>query len=182
MPLVVCPGIHPPPLTDNFLAALDRKSPVQVIPAQRIPVYSPLHVLAFLESTFPVSTALILLGFSAGVVGSFGAALAWQGLGGKVTALIAVDGWGVPLFANFPIHRLSHDPFTHWSGRVLGGNAESFYADPGVAHLDLWRSPDLALGWRSENADQKISAAAFLKQLLDQLEQQESRALAKPFL
>ena len=55
-------------------------------------------------------------------------------------ALIAFDGWGVPLVGNFPIYRISHDQFTHWSSELLGKGDKSFYADPPVEHLDLWRS------------------------------------------
>ncbi|MGB3188280.1 MAG: hypothetical protein WBB43_02490, partial [Limnoraphis sp.] len=64
-----------------------------------------------------------------------------------VKALIALDGWGVPLGGNFPIYRISHDRFTHWSSALLGGGVESFYADPPVEHLDLWSSPQTARGW-----------------------------------
>jgi len=44
---------------------------------------------------------------------------------------------GVPLVGNFPIHRLSHDYFTHWSSAVLGSGNDSFYADPPVEHLEM---------------------------------------------
>lgn len=167
MPLVLCPGIHSPYLTEQFLAALALSEPPLVIPTEVIPVYSPPHVLAFLQSSYPPATSLVLLGFSAGVVGSFGAALGWQAGGGRVQAFIAMDGWGVPLFANFPLYRLSHDHFTHWSCQLLGGSQESFYADPGVPHLELWRSPDQAEGWQlGPSSPTRTTAAEFLRHLL----------------
>jgi hypothetical protein len=68
-------------------------------------------------------------------------------LGGTVKAFLAFDGWGVPLYGNFPIHRISHDYFTHWSSALLGGGEDSFYAEPAVEHLDLWRKPNVCKGW-----------------------------------
>jgi hypothetical protein len=114
----------------------------------------------------------IWLAFSAGVVGAIGAAWGWQLASGKVLAFIALDGWGVPLFGNFPIHRLSHDRFTHWSSALLGAGADSFYADPAVEHLDLWRSPSTAWGWHISSdigrslKPTRIAAAVFITQLL----------------
>jgi hypothetical protein len=108
---------------------------------------------------------LTFIGFSAGVVGAMGAAVAWELLGGKVQALFALDGWGVPTIGTFPIHRLSHDYFTHWSSALLGAGQDSFYADPGVAHLDLWRSPQAIQGyWVSarNHSKQQISLLQFL--------------------
>lgn len=98
---------------------------------------------------------LAFVSFSAGVVGAIGAAWMWQFLGGTVKAFIAFDGWGVPLWGSFPIHRFSHDEFTHWSSALLGAGSDSFYADPPVAHLDLWAKPQIAQGWwiQSQVAD-----------------------------
>lgn len=124
-----------------------------VFPAQRYPVYSALHIVQFLQETLrqrPLAAEVndfVFLSFSAGVAGAIGAAWAWQQLGGKVKALIALDGWGVPLYGDFPIHRVSHDQFTHWSSALLGAGADSFYADPASDHLDLWRSPQVIQGW-----------------------------------
>lgn len=99
-----------------------------------------------------------------------GAAFAWQRLGGTVNAVLAIDGWGVPLVGGFPVHRLSHDSFTHWSSALLGAGEDSFYADPGVAHLELWRSPQTAHGWwlipNAANPPKAVSAANFLTALL----------------
>ena len=92
--------------------------------------------------------SLFFIAFSAGVVGGIGAALAWQLTGGKVRGFVAIDGWGMPLAGNFPIYRLSHDYFTHWSSAALGGGGAGFYADPPQEHLTLWRSPQNVRGWR----------------------------------
>jgi hypothetical protein len=156
--LVICPGIHAPQLTQNFLERLrccetDSSSNhwsenVLIFPADDYPAYSAVHILEFLQ-TYPnlVETPLVFICFSAGVVGAIGAAWGWQMLGGEVKAFIAFDGWGVPLYGNFPIHRVSHDYFTHWSAALLGAGEDSFYAEPAIAHLDLWGKPDTCQGW-----------------------------------
>lgn len=154
MTILICPGVHPPELTQCFLNGLGRQ-PGQdlVFPADRYPAYSAYHIWRFLQEHLQKQRSqqaakdILLIGFSAGVVGAIGAAPLWQGLGGTIKALIALDGWGVPLIGNFPIYRISHDPFTHWSSNCLGGNKEGFYADPPVAHLELWRSPQRTRGW-----------------------------------
>jgi hypothetical protein len=174
-----------------------------VFPSDRYPPYSAFHILEMLYSwvgkpyrnssknsnqseldlatnLFPISsnTSLVFLSFSAGVVGAIGAARTWQRAGGQVKAFIAVDGWGVPLRGEFPLYRLSHDSFTHWSSLPLGGVAESFYADPPVSHLELWRSPQTVWGHQLKGegrspfqfsgspARPPVTAAAFLIDLL----------------
>jgi len=59
------------------------------------------------------------------VVGGWGS-LGVAAIGGHVKAFVLLDGWGVPLVGNFPIHRLSHDYFTQ-SSAVLGSGNDSFY-------------------------------------------------------
>jgi hypothetical protein len=147
MSIVICPGIHSPNLTENFIFGLQlpQTQEATVFPTEKYPVYSPLHVLDFLLPN--CHSPLTFIAFSAGVVGAIGAARLWQAQGGTVTALIALDGWGVPLEGDFPIHRISHDRFTAWSSALLGAGADSFYADPPVAHLELWRSPQTVQGW-----------------------------------
>lgn len=151
---IICPGIHPPSLTDRFLQALERRHvlPRQYLlfPSHRQPPLSSFHLLHFLcQQLVPKdSHSLLFLSFSAGVVGAIGAAWGWRLGGGEVRAFIALDGWGVPLGGDFPIHRLSHDGFTHWSSSLLGSGRENFYADPPVQHLDLWGSPESVVGWR----------------------------------
>lgn len=178
MKVVICPGMHPAALTEDFVNGLRSvqvtcngslgltqrshylEQPV-IFPTENFPAYSPLHLLEFLS---PFSAApLVFVAFSAGVVGAIGAARLWQKQGGTVKALIALDGWGVPMDANFPIHRVSHDYFTHWSSALLGRGLDSFYADPDVEHLDLWRSPQMVSGqWvKSVPLGELLNKAAF---------------------
>lgn len=187
MRLVICPGIHDPKLTDSFLAGLSEvwgdaepqqntqiSYPVKIFPAHKHPAFSALDIFHFLCSQELAGESLVFVSFSAGVVGAIGAAWMWQQIGGKVGAFIALDGWGVPLGGNFPIHRISHDRFTHWSSAILGSGGESFYADRPVEHLDLWRKPQTAQGWQISQTSAGIetmkpaTAATFLVHLLKQ--------------
>jgi hypothetical protein len=192
MGVIICPGVHSPELTQGFLAGLGKPfapSSLCVFPSERFPAYSAPHILKFLGEQFlgeqwlnqdgqlraASQKPLVLIGFSAGVVGAIGTAQVLQSLGVQVKALVAIDGWGVPLWGDFPIHRLSHDRFTHQTSRLLDQNWRepnaSFYADPDVAHLELWRSPQTALGWSTEGSGQKqyqVTAAQFLQKLLIQ--------------
>lgn len=155
--VMICPGTHDPQLTQDFLNALQRgelddiSSPwiqnVLIFPSQDYPAYSAAHIVDYLQRHTQKTIPVIFICFSAGVAGAIGAAWAWELLGGTVKAFIAFDGWGVPLYGKFPIHRISHDYFTHWSSALLGGGEDSFYADPAIEHLDLWRSPDRCNGW-----------------------------------
>lgn len=177
MILVICPGIHDTALTEAFLremrsiASGDEWSQPLVFPTARYPAYSSPHVLNFLMqqpggSHPAVASPLMFIGFSAGVVGAIGAAWAWQLGGGAVQGVIAIDGWGVPLYGNFPIHRLSHDRFTYWSSALLGAGQSGFYADPIVDHLDLWRSPHTVEGWwRSSNVTDPLLPAPVPRRL-----------------
>lgn len=152
MTIVICPGIHPSELTDRFLEGTKDKiaQDCLVLPTEQYFPYSAIAVAQWLQEQELAKTEPIsFIAFSAGVVGAFGAALAWQWQGGKIGKFIAVDGWGMPLGANFPIFRISHDYFTHWSSGLLGTGKSGFYADPEVEHLELWRSPETCLGWRS---------------------------------
>lgn len=180
MQIVICPGVHPPELTEAFVRTLPALAvPPLIFPSDQ-PAYSSGHILAFLwqhltessqDGLLPVvkSRPLLWIGFSAGVVGAIGAAHLWQQLGGQVTGLVAYDGWGVPLVGSFPIHRLSHDAFTHWSSAVLGAGESSFYAEPAVAHLDLWRAPEQTRGWAMRPSGNTYTTAAdFLAELIQQ--------------
>lgn len=188
MSIVVCPGIHQPELTESFLKGLQvgiaqsrlilpqqasDSSPnhfknLLIVPAQQLPVYSGVHVLRFLRQHCSIQLPLVTICFSAGVVGGIGAAWGWQQSGGTIKAFVALDGWGVPLYGDFPIHRLSHDRFTHWSSQLLGAGADSFYADPPVEHLELWRSPQTTQGrWGQQSQSRRTTAAAFLLLLLE---------------
>jgi hypothetical protein len=193
--IVICPGIHSPELTQQFLLHLNQPDrPYLVFPTDRYPAYSALHVFHFLTQQLgvelnpcpiqaktersPHSIPLLFISFSAGVIGAIGAAWSWRLLGGQVRAFIAVDGWGVPLQGDFPIHRISHDAFTHWSSALLGSGEDAFYADPPVSHLDLWRSPHTASGIHVQRSPHVLhsldsqptpltNAADFLRMLLN---------------
>ncbi|MHC5596940.1 MAG: hypothetical protein ACYTXC_13535 [Nostoc sp.] len=151
MNIIICPGIHEPELTESFRVGLldlvsqsaiaPNSANILIYPGKDVLVLSALHILQFLRvrlSNSPESS-IIFISFSAGVVGAIGAAHLWQLLGGCVKAFIAIDGWGVPLQGNFPIHRMSHDYFTHWSSCLLGSGQNNFYAEPAVDHLSMWR-------------------------------------------
>lgn len=189
MRLLICPGVHDSALTEAFLYALLGEIgvystgqaplifPTQTYPAY--PAYSAFHVLQFLDQQLAVEDPdrlprppLLIVAFSAGVAAAIGTAWSWQLWGGRVRGLIALDGWGVPLAGNFPIHRVSHDFFTHWSSALLGKGEDSFYAEPGVDHLDLWRSPQTAIGWHICTNPAKPSipttAARFIATLIQQ--------------
>ena len=150
MSVIVCPGVHSPQVTESFLQTSEAPNHWLVFPACEYPAYSAVDVFNFLVKNEPHparASSLLFICFSAGVVGGIGAAIAWQMNRGKIKAFIAIDGWGVPLIGNFPIYRFSHDYFTHWSSALLGAGKDSFYADPGVEHLDMWRSPNKIMGW-----------------------------------
>lgn len=167
MTIFICPGIHAPELTDNLIENLELSRDRLLILPSTIPPYSGIDVLNFLNKNSDRLSSLLFLAFSAGVVGAIFAALAWQSQGGKISAFIALDGWGVPLAGTFPIYRLSHDYFTHWSAALLGSGEESFYADPGVDHLELWRSPNTVRGWNNTRHYKTCcSAGEFLLKLL----------------
>ncbi len=150
-------------LTEGFIAGL-RRSPelFSVFPADQYPSYSPHHILNFFDSI----DSVLIIAFSAGVVGAIATARIWQRQGVRIAGFIAIDGWGVPLAGEFPIHRVSHDQFTHWSSLMLGGNAAHFYADPAVDHLTLWHSPETVLG-RIEPSNRIVSAATFIGELIE---------------
>jgi hypothetical protein len=179
MSLIICPGIHEPELTENFLAGVlqlnisQKPQNILIFPTQDYPAYSSGHILQFLCQNQSLSSPILFISFSAGVVGAIAAAWGWQFLGGKVTAFIALDGWGVPLTGSFPIHRLSHDYFTHWSSALLGTGEDSFYAAPSVEHLELWRQPQTISGWWIDSQNSKfpqntrITASQFLTMLLE---------------
>ncbi len=166
MEILICPGMHPPALTAGFIAGLQRSSDLfLVFPADQEPVYSPQHLLDF----FAPRDSVFIIAFSAGVVGAIAAARIWHRQGIRIVALIAIDGWGVPLFGDFPIHRVSHDYFTHWSSIALGGNATHFYADPAVNHLTLWQSPESVQGV-VEPSNRVVMAATFISELIEAYE------------
>lgn len=188
MNIIICPGIHEPKLTESFISGClnlhsDSSSAQETVnllvyPEQGVLTTSPLHILQFLHNCLgnELESPVIFISFSAGVVGAILAANSWQLLGGHVKAFIAIDGWGVPLWGDFPIHRISHDYFTHWSSSLLGSGQNNFYAEPAVDHLSMWRSPQTVQGfWVDPSLEfypksDRLSAAEFLRLLLQRYE------------
>lgn len=188
MSIFICPGFHSPQLTQSFLqellfsinSASNLAINVSIFTAESYTALSAIHILHDLIKTYgqPRQAAPVLfISFSAGVLGALGAAWGWELLGGKVKAVIAIDGWGVPLMGNFPIHRLSHDYFTHQTSVVVNPSEDSFYADPGVEHLQMWRSPSTVAGWatRADNflVRSPCNAAEFILLLLKRYQEIE---------
>jgi hypothetical protein len=192
MPIIICPGIHEPALTESFIQACLHQSgesvsnvkqvDILIFPGQGYLTLSAFHILHFLCDSFgapsyrlsnKLKSPVMFICFSAGVIGGIGAATAWQLLGGHVQAFIAIDGWGVPLAGNFPIHRLSHDHFTHWTSAYLGMGENNFYAEPAVDHLAMWQSPQSVQGqWVNPSfgfspPKNYLSASEFLNLLLE---------------
>lgn len=189
MNLLICPGFHPSLATQSFVRQLELllsntsnlniTANLRIFPAQDYKTLSALHILHFLQACYgrpQNALPLVLISFSAGNVGAIAAAWGWQLWGGCVKAVIAIDGWGVPLVGNFPIHRLSHDRFTHDTSLSLA-QEESFYADPAVDHLEMWRSPATVNGWvvnsKARVRSRYLSAAEFLNILLKQYQEIE---------
>lgn len=147
--IIICPGFHHPQLTEDFITAMGLSQAglnFLVIPKSIRPDDFT-AIQQWLSQKLNSNAGLFFIGFSAGVVGAIAAAIAWQQTGGTIQGLIAIDGWGVPLFGSFPIYRVSHDKFTHHTSQLLGRGRQNFYCSPDVSHLDLWRSPDSAWGW-----------------------------------
>ncbi len=169
--IAICPGFNPPELTQSFLADLDLPE-ARVVPTTICPLDG-LSLFTWIIKQWGVPCpqhGLILIGYSAGVIGAIAAARKFQAAGGWIERLIAVDGWGVPLMGPFPIHRVSHDWFTHWSSRYLGAGQAGFYADPPVSHEQLWRSPYRVTGYiypsdPQQQTPQWTTAGAFLHYL-----------------
>ncbi|WP_375468726.1 hypothetical protein [uncultured Nostoc sp.] len=195
MSIIICPGIHESNLTESFkVGLLDMVSNgaiaynaanILIYPGKDVLVLSAFHILEFLRVSVAhrryrlgdqLKSPIIFISFSAGVVGAIGAAHLWQLLGGRVKAFIAIDGWGVPLQGNFPIHRMSHDYFTHWSSCLLGSGQNNFYAQPAVDHLSMWKSPQTVQGWWVDSSigifppKGDLTASEFLLMLLKRYE------------
>ena len=173
---LICPGFHEQSLTHSFVNNISHYHPyldnLLIFPTDQYPPYSGFHLIHYLQGKFNVkSQNLIFIAFSAGVVAAVSAAMQWQRQGGKIKGLIAFDGWGVPLLGDFPVYRISHDEFTHYSSAILGTGKLSFYANPAVDHLDLWRSPHQVQGWLCETTTDKtflsrLSLMEFLGKVL----------------
>lgn len=184
---MIYPGVHPVALTDQFVAGLGLTSEMNtpqyaVFPTEAHPPYSGFHCRQFMDEALQVQVVqddpVSIIAFSAGVVGAIAAAQYWHHRGIAIANFIAIDGWGVPLAADFPIYRMSHDHFTHWSSALLGAGQLNFYADPSVDHLKLWQAPDQAMGYvvtsdgeqgvRLHGLEENcVSAAQFIRKILN---------------
>jgi hypothetical protein len=181
MTIIICPGIHETELTESFISGWSQdRDNILVVPVEGVLALSGFHIWQVLHDRLHnrLKSPVIFISFSAGVVGAIAAATQWQMMGGHVKAFIAIDGWGVPLWGNFPIHRLSHDYFTHWSSLLLGSGQDNFYAEPPVDHLTMWRSPETVQGWWVDSSNGEITtpktrltAAEFLHLLLNLYEE-----------
>ncbi|WP_017317753.1 hypothetical protein [Mastigocladopsis repens] len=188
MSIIICPGIHETFLTQCFVsgwleqvvdsAKSQNSANLLIYRGEGGLALSAFHILQFLHNHLHnrIESPVVFISFSAGVVGAILAAHKWQEFGGQVKAFIAIDGWGVPLWGNFPIHRMSHDYFTHWSSSLLGSGQNNFYADPPVNHLEMWRSPQTVEGYWVDSIfgesppKERLSAAEFLHLLLKRYE------------
>jgi hypothetical protein len=181
--IIICPGIHEPALTENFISggleiySQSQENPVNIlkVPNDGFSALSGFHILQLLSDRLRhrFKSPVIFISFSAGVIGAIAAAYSWQIYGGNIKAFIAIDGWGVPLLGSFPIHRMSHDYVTHWSSKILGSGQDNFYADPAVEHLSMWRSPQTIQGRWVDSSNEvsppksPLTAAEFLQMLLN---------------
>lgn len=183
--LGICGGFHGPEATDGMRTLWASDPVISAIPAvvlgDGVP-WAPLSAHALrqsLERARPTSPDLgrgqdpgldlILWAFSAGGVGAVALAQHWQRYRGRVRAIFLLDGWGVPWAGAAPLHRLSHDAFTHHSSRGLGAGRADFFAQPAVPHLQLWQRPQGVMGQGSLPSSsgqpgtvQRVSAADFL--------------------
>ncbi len=142
---LIFPGIHKRELTEDLIKIFKTES---LLVYEEQPAFCTLNQLIFVkEHQASLSNNLLIIAFSAGVVGAIGTAKVLQEWGYTIKGLIAIDGWGVPLIGNFPIYRLSCDYYTHWTSHLLGGGTSSFYADPPVKHLQMWQTSEQVTGW-----------------------------------
>ncbi|WOD37429.1 hypothetical protein [Nodosilinea sp. E11] len=172
--LLVVGGMHPPSYTGQILSTIARDEVlgqlrrVVCAPQRSGDVLSAYALRQALDKAEKASLpepelGLLIWAFSAGCVGAAALAAHWQQGRGPVLALFMVDGWGVPRPPGVPVHRLSHDRFTHDSSRWLGAGDEDFYADPAVPHLHLWQQPQTTNGWATAGRDREsLTAADFL--------------------
>ena len=178
LPVVVCPGFHDASLTEGVIAALPDFVDCKVLegsPVAPMEVYSALVECAgwLASSSQAACPPLGGIGFSAGVVGLAGGLALWQqgNTPCRVSRLIAVDGWGVPL-VGMPVTRFSHDRFTHLTSLPLGAGEVNFVAEPPVDHLTLWGQPESVSGFevggwqRARDAGIPMTAAQCLRRVL----------------
>lgn len=180
MGIIICPGLLAVAASQRFWQTVQEHSTTDlnlnrsVGTAETViflppdcPVYSPQHVL---QAVRPLLTPepWIWIGFSAGIVGGLGAARYCHDQF-PVHAFIALDAWGVPLIAPFPIYHLSHDRWTHHIVAAFNTLEGSFFADPDVNHLDLWETPDRVSGWDCQRGcpPSRTNAATYIGQFVN---------------
>jgi hypothetical protein len=176
MTIVICPGSHPRCWTDQFVAALLHQAPhlhphLWVSPATANTAWSAHILQQHWRAAGRPRSPLVIVAFSAGCVAAIAAAHDWGRQGHTVTAILALDGWGVPMAGPFAVHRLSHDFVTHIS-TTWPGQGHHFYADPAVDHDLLWRSPQQVTGRQTGTMPDQaqppsLTALDFLVQRLD---------------
>ena len=85
MPIIICPGIHDPELTDSLVQNLRDlvEERYFILPTANVTPYSAIAIYQWLEQQ-PINKTepLFFIAFSAGVVGSIGAAIG-----------LAIKGW-----------------------------------------------------------------------------------------
>ena len=171
MKVIICPGVHDVALSDSFLASIlaPNQNQVLLFPTNQYPAYSPHHLYRWICQENKAQEPLFLIAFSAGVVAAMGAILALKLRKIKILGLVAIDGWGVPLWGEFPIYRFSHDYFTHWSSALLGTGKNSFYSDPAVDHLTMWGEPEFCQGWVTQKnlPPRKSTTKDYLLEILE---------------
>ncbi|MBU6228744.1 MAG: hypothetical protein KGQ93_03515 [Cyanobacteria bacterium REEB459] len=151
MLLVVCGGMQHPQDTQAIVRLIRADPGLNQLPLR---VFTPESWAAVLSGSSlrgwltsgPAPPRLMIWAFSAGCMGAAALANYWQCHGGEVLALFMVDGWGVPWSQVAPLHRLSHDAFTHTTSNYLGEGVINFVANPAVDHRHLWQSPQLVTG------------------------------------
>lgn len=176
--VVICPGFHETNLTQRLIASLPSFVDCRVLETSPIaPVEICRTLVEYAEWLSPSPVAcppVVGIGFSAGVLGLAGGLALWQQQGGgryRVSRLIAVDGWGVPV-VGMPVTRLSHDYFTHLTSLPLGAGEVNFVAHPPVAHLNLWGQPESVMGFEvsrcqgAKGVGMPMTAGQFLRRVL----------------
>lgn len=170
--LIICPGMHSPRWTETLKGQLKGgelwpSAEHYVFPHHPQQAWSAHALRDWLGATVALGSPLVFLGFSAGCVAAIAAAWAYQqGQDYPVEAVIALDGWGVPLAGQFATYRLSHDRYTHITGALWGQGDRAFYADPPVTHQQLWQAPQQVWGWAGGGSGTYTTALQFLAQCL----------------
>lgn len=172
--LILCPGMHDPQWTAFLQDQLSqgrlwRAGQYYCFPHHPRQAWSAHALGRWLEKTVALGTPLVFLGFSAGCVGAIATAWGCQRQGNyPVKAVIALDGWGVPLAGAFATYRLSHDRYTHLTGGFWGVGDRAFYAEPAVPHPRLWQAPQQVWGWSGGVKKEYLTALQFLERCLGQ--------------